>query len=179
MATILVTWELGGGLGHLVPLLPLVHGLCRRGHRVFAALKDLSRAAAVFGRDGVSYLQAPFRLGQVGNHIPRPRTFAHILHNVGFADAEELRTLAEAWRNLYDYVQPDLILFDHSPTGRRTERSDQSAGGNRRQADGTTVLGHARRGGPPVCRALRRLRSGRASGEGVPANRGACRVSVT
>jgi len=116
MATILVTWELGGGLGHLVPLRPLVQGLCQRGHRVFAALKDLSRAAAVFGRDGVCYLQAPFRLGQVGNHIPRPRTFAHILHNVGFADAEELRTLAEAWRNVYDYARPDLILFDHSPT---------------------------------------------------------------
>jgi hypothetical protein len=83
---------------------------------VFAALKDLSRAAAVFGRDGVSYLQAPFRLGRIDNHIQGPRTFAQILHNVGFADAEELRTLAEAWRNLYDYVQPDLTLFDHSPT---------------------------------------------------------------
>ena len=116
MATILVTWELGGGLGHLLPLEPLVRGLCDRGHRVVAALKDLSRAAGVFGRTGVSYLQAPFRLGRVSGHIQRPRTFAHVLHNVGFADAEELRTLAEAWRNLYEYVQPEVILFDHSPT---------------------------------------------------------------
>ena len=104
MARILVTWQLGGGLGHLVPLWPLVRGLCERGHRVFAALKDLSRAGAVFGRTGVSYLQAPFRLGRVESHIERPRTFAQILHNVAFGDVEELRTLGDAWRNLYDYV---------------------------------------------------------------------------
>ncbi|HUT10128.1 MAG TPA: hypothetical protein VMY42_06500 [Thermoguttaceae bacterium] len=116
MATVLVAWELGGGLGHLVPLLPLVRGLCERGHRVFAALKDLPRAGAVFDDAGVSFLQAPLRTGRVRNHIERPRTFAHILHNVGFSDSGELRTLAEAWRHLFDYVQPDLILFDHSPT---------------------------------------------------------------
>jgi hypothetical protein len=137
MATVLIAWELGGGLGHVVPLRPLVRGLCQRGHRVFAALKDLSRAAGVFGRDGVGYLQAPFRLGQVANHIPRPRTLAHILHNVGFGDAEELRTLAEAWRNLYDYVRPDLILFDHSPTALLAARQFASGGCHRRDAGAT------------------------------------------
>jgi hypothetical protein len=128
MATVLIAWELGGGLGHLVPLRPLVRGLCQRGHRVVAALKDLSRAAGVFGRDGVSYLQAPFRLGQVANHVPRPRTFAHILHNVGFGDAEELRTLAGAWSSLYDYVQADLILFDHSPAALLAARRSAPGG---------------------------------------------------
>lgn len=44
MATVLVTWELGGGLGHLLPLEPLVRGLSERGHRVAVALRDLSRA---------------------------------------------------------------------------------------------------------------------------------------
>jgi UDP:flavonoid glycosyltransferase YjiC (YdhE family) len=37
MATILLTWELGAGLGHLVNLLPLARGLLQRGHRVYAA----------------------------------------------------------------------------------------------------------------------------------------------
>ena len=43
-------------------------------------------------------------------------TFAQILHNCGFGDAAELATMAEAWRKLYDFVRPDLIIFDHAPT---------------------------------------------------------------
>jgi hypothetical protein len=39
MSIILLTWELGGGLGHLVNLLPLARGLSQRGNRVFAAIK--------------------------------------------------------------------------------------------------------------------------------------------
>lgn len=54
--------------------------------------------------------------GKGDSHIERPRTFAQILHNVAFGDVEELGTLGDAWRNLYDYVQPDLILFDHRAT---------------------------------------------------------------
>jgi UDP:flavonoid glycosyltransferase YjiC (YdhE family) len=42
-------------------------------------------------------------------------TFAHVLHNTGFADADELATLARAWRRIYETEQPDLILLDHSP----------------------------------------------------------------
>ena len=116
MATVLLTWELGLGLGHLTTLLPLAKGLCRGGHRVFAALRDLSRADKVFAGLELSYLQAPTKMRGNGNHIHPPRTFPHILHNIGFGDFDELRAMTEAWRNLYDYVQPDLIVFDHSPT---------------------------------------------------------------
>jgi hypothetical protein len=46
---VFLTWELGTGLGHLIDLLPLVQGLPQRGHRVFAAMQDLSKAERVFG----------------------------------------------------------------------------------------------------------------------------------
>jgi UDP:flavonoid glycosyltransferase YjiC (YdhE family) len=116
MATILLTWELGGGLGHLTQFLPLAHGLAQRGHRVFAALRHLPRAHAVLGRDLVRYLQAPTCIEPVRNEITPAMTFPHILHNIGFADEQGLITLVEAWRNLYEFVRPDLIIFDHSPT---------------------------------------------------------------
>ncbi|HKD35681.1 MAG TPA: hypothetical protein VKB78_02745, partial [Pirellulales bacterium] len=45
-----------------------------------------------------------------------PSTFAHILHNAGFGDPDELRPLVEAWESLYDLVQPDLLLAEHGPT---------------------------------------------------------------
>ena len=115
MATILLTWELGGGLGHLMNLRPIAAELPRRGHRVVAALRDLSLAHRVLGESGVVFLQAPFK-HQHMHEIQPCCTFAHILHNIGFSDVDELSTMLSAWKQLLDFVQPDLIVFDHSPT---------------------------------------------------------------
>ena len=116
MSTVLIAWELGAGLGHLVQLLPLAHGLARRGHRVFVALRDLSKAEQVFGARAVSFLQAPYKAGPPRSMVRPCVTFAHVMFNVGFGEVPELRTLSTAWQNLYKFVRPDLILFDHSPT---------------------------------------------------------------
>ena len=123
MATILLTWELGGGLGHLVNLLPLAKGLFERGHRVVAALRDLSRAEDVFGGVEVTYLQAPVINRPVFQIIEPVRNFAQLLFNNGFSDPAELKIMSRAWLNLYEYVRPDLIVFDHSPTALLAARS--------------------------------------------------------
>ncbi|HEX4000857.1 MAG TPA: hypothetical protein VHX65_20080 [Pirellulales bacterium] len=115
MATILLAWELGGGLGHLMNLRPIAIELPRRGHRVFAALRDLSQAHKIFGGSGVALLQAPFKHGRM-LEIQPCCTFAHILHNVGFSNVDELSTMVGAWRQIFEFVRPDLIVFDHSPT---------------------------------------------------------------
>ncbi len=116
MAKVLLAWELGAGLGHLMSILPFARELCRQGHQVFLALKDLSQAEKVFAGLDVSYLQAPTQTRTASYQILPPMTFGHILHNIGFGDARELRTRVEAWRHVYQYVKPDLIVFDHSPT---------------------------------------------------------------
>jgi len=79
-------------------------------------LRDLSKAGAVFGEKRFSFFQAPFRIGGPARAILPTLTYAHILHNVGFEDAQQLATLTAAWRQLYELVKPDLIIFDHSPT---------------------------------------------------------------
>jgi UDP:flavonoid glycosyltransferase YjiC (YdhE family) len=128
MASILLTWELGGGMGHLANLAPLARGLVERGHRVTAALADLSRAHRAFAGVPVAFLQAPLRARSAGRPESQARTFAHVLLDNGFAEAGQLRTLVEAWRNLFEFIRPDLIVFDHSPTallaarGRSTRR---------------------------------------------------------
>lgn len=116
MANILLTWEAGAGLGHLVNLRPFARHLTDGGHRVFAALQDLSRAQSVFQAAPVEFLQAPIRVRFGADQIRVPQTFAQILHNLSFSDARELAALTTAWRHLYSYVKPDLIVFDHSPT---------------------------------------------------------------
>lgn len=116
MARVLFVWELGAGLGHLMQMLPLIEGLGARGHTIFAALKDLSRVNRVFGRTRVSLLQAPTKTRPQDNLIRPGWIFAHILHNTGFSDLGELAAMVDAWRNIYESVQPDLTVFDHSPS---------------------------------------------------------------
>ena len=116
MAKVLLTWELGGGSGHLVNLRPFVCGLEAGGHKVFVALRHLSNGPNLLGGKAVSYLQAPYKSNVPRNVISMARTFAHILHNIGFGDAAELAALVDAWRSLIDWIGPDLIIFDHSPT---------------------------------------------------------------
>jgi UDP:flavonoid glycosyltransferase YjiC (YdhE family) len=101
-------------MGHLVKLQPLALELARRGHRVFLALRDLSRAKHLFPADDLTFLQAPYK--NDARHAIEPAfTFAQILHNSGFGDPDELAALVGAWQFIYRHVAPDLIVFDHSP----------------------------------------------------------------
>ena len=99
MATILLTWELGGGIGHLVRLAPIARGLVGRGHRVFAALRDLSRAKTIFGDCEVFLLQAPSKVVPATDRKLSPVIFAQMLYNIGFGD-ERARLLPQAIRVL-------------------------------------------------------------------------------
>lgn len=115
MATFLLTWELGQGLGHLVNLRPLAERLGKRGHRVTLALQDLSRAKLVFPWDAVELFQAPLKQWRAAAAGPT-LSFAHVLRENGFDGADKLAGLAEGWRSIIRRVQPEVILFDHSPT---------------------------------------------------------------
>ena len=81
--TILFVWELGGGLGHLMQMLPLAEDLVRAGHRVFVAFRDLDRAGPIYSVAGVSFLQAPIWLSGAAL-FARPMTYAQMLANCGY-----------------------------------------------------------------------------------------------
>jgi len=116
VARILFTWELGGGMGHVAPYLTLAKGLRQKGHEVAFSLRDLRLAEISLGAEDFAYFQAPVMLGTAENEIASPYTFAQILHNVGYGNLRLLTGLAKGWRNLFDTYQPDLVIFDHSPT---------------------------------------------------------------
>lgn len=116
MARILFTWELGGGMGHIGPYLPLLKGLRDKGHEVAFALRNLGTAHSALGKWDIPYFQAPVLLGQVADRIKQPHTFAQLLHNVGYVNRELLTGLAKGWQQLFKCYQPDLIAYDHSPT---------------------------------------------------------------
>jgi len=59
MAKILFVWELGGGFGHLARIQPIARELSDRGHQLFAAMSDVSRARRITGDIDIRILQAP------------------------------------------------------------------------------------------------------------------------
>jgi hypothetical protein len=78
MATVLLTWELGAGIGHLMNLRPIGEELVKRGHRVIAAVRFLSRAQEILGSAGITTV--------IGTHFQRyPQGI--VVYNLRVADA--------------------------------------------------------------------------------------------
>ncbi len=123
MARIMVALELGGGLGHMVPLVPIVRWLSQRGHDVTVAANDVAQASSYLDGFDVVCLQSPVRPVRSRDRVEELRSFAHVLESCGFADAHGLFARAEAWRNLLRLVEPDLVLIDHAPTALLASRA--------------------------------------------------------
>jgi UDP:flavonoid glycosyltransferase YjiC (YdhE family) len=114
MPTILITWELGGGLGHLHPVAALANAIASRGHHVVAALRT-SDSQRVRFPEGTVILQSP--LGDTESPLVRfPSCLAELLLNVGFADSNELQNRVAQWYAIFEDYRPDFIVCDHSPT---------------------------------------------------------------
>ena len=147
MSEVLFVWELGGGYGHLGHMLPLARQLRAAGHRVTFALKDLARARDTITEPEFRLLQAPVWL-PAPSGMPAPASYAEILLHFGFLEARYLRGLVEAWRALFTWVKPALVVFNHSPTA-------LLAAGDARFAKATIEQGFV---SPPHCVPLPPLR---------------------
>lgn len=126
MSRILLTWELGGALGHLVSLRPLAECFLKRGHQVLLAARSLAQVRHVLTDPRVTLLQAPWNNRRV-QLIKPVVTYADLLLNVGFSDEDSLGAHIEAWQNLYRLVEPNLLVCDHSPTALFAARGQRFA----------------------------------------------------
>lgn len=115
MRRILLCWELGAGLGHLIPLRAIAERMTRRGHAVSLVTCDVETAKFVFKGIRGEIFPAP-------RMAPKPccrgaSVFAHVLLNNGFDDIGGLQNRCDAWSDIFDVVRPSLAVFDHCPTG--------------------------------------------------------------
>ena len=122
MKSIMVSWELGGGLGHVANLRPIVEELVDRGHQVTVVAKNVSLSRSVLG-DDIPHISAP-KLSVRPNRVMRPTwTFSQVLYNEGLAEFASLSAGVAQWREIFRQVEPDVIIFDHSPTALLGARS--------------------------------------------------------
>ena len=116
MATVLCVWEQGGNLGHLTHLRRPIEAALQLGHRVVLAARELHRVPEVLAGLRIELLAAPFKQHVQPADQSAFLSFTHILARQCFSSVAELEMYLRAWRTIFDLVQPDLVLFEHSPT---------------------------------------------------------------
>ncbi len=116
MRTVLFTWEIGQGFGHVLPLLPIARTLKEQGNRVIFALRDVRAAGALLDREGFSVLQAPTHPDQFfPANGPQPQTMADVLAIFGFTSQQHLEGMAAAWKNILQLCKPDIVIASYAP----------------------------------------------------------------
>ena len=115
MARILIVWELGGGLGHALPLRALADQLQQRGHEVIVAARDLLKLQRAFVGNACTLMSAPFFPG-----LQLPPQQMNALSDVlwfesGGHSTETVRAQFRAWRGMVKLLRPDLIVTDAAP----------------------------------------------------------------
>lgn len=113
MSRTLLIWEWGAGLGHIAKLAGLGRALSQQDRGdIWYACKALHVMAPP---DLASRtLMAP-RLRPHVERIYKPRTFTDTLFNGGFGSVDTLNIAIRAWRDLYELVRPDLMVFEFAP----------------------------------------------------------------
>jgi UDP:flavonoid glycosyltransferase YjiC (YdhE family) len=118
LKTVLLAWELGAGLGHVVPLRWVAQRLIKAEVSVTAAVKSLS-AARLLAEIGVRVLQAPIWpvtfYSDAQRRAVSSATLIDSLAGFGLADPVVLSSLVAAWRELFALVKPDLVIADFAP----------------------------------------------------------------
>ncbi len=116
MPTIVFTWEIGHGFGHVMPLLPLARQLKQSGCKVIFALRDVRAAGHMLATEGFTVLQAPFHPDRfLRPQDKQPDSMADILALFGFADDDHLSSLRSAWTNLLTLCQADIVVASYAP----------------------------------------------------------------
>lgn len=116
MATVLCVWEQGGNLGHLSHLRRPIEAALQLGHRVVLAARELHRVPEALAGLPIELLPAPFKQHVPPTHQSAFQSLTHILALQCFSSVAELETYLRAWLSIFNLVQPELVLYEHSPT---------------------------------------------------------------
>lgn len=109
-------WELGGYLAHINRCATLATTSAKQGHHPFVLTRDVSRAWALPGLEGIDVLQAPVWQRRAKRLRRAPESLAEILLLHGYRRHQELGALVDAWIRLLRVVQADTMMADYAPT---------------------------------------------------------------
>lgn len=111
---LLFAWDLGANRGHVTQLLDLKPALLAAGFSIHAAVNRVRDFGQQLADEGVTVLQSPSSEPPPGPRLT-PLSLAHIFHNRGYADPDQMTGMVEAWRTLMQLTKARLILADGAP----------------------------------------------------------------
>lgn len=125
MARILLCWELGTDYQHLLSLQSVARFYAGRGYEVWVAGRDVAKLKRLFSDVKIHVVQAPFSdsTAELGLEKQAPRSYADFLRRAGYHHVDALSGLVSAWRALFNFIKPNLLLCDHAPTALLASRN--------------------------------------------------------
>ena len=120
MKTILLVSELGGGLGHIAPLLSVARRIqaktgSRSKTRMVLACQDAISCRKTFKDIPFAVVNAPVLEPNV-ELTSHSSSYAEILAKFGYSRKSVLSAAVSSWDDLFTITKADLIIADHSPT---------------------------------------------------------------
>lgn len=115
--TVLLACELGGGMGHVDPLLRLARGLAGLGHHPVLAVRNLGLAWPKVSQSTFPLMQAPVFYWQPfpSKALNYGYGYADTLARTGFLAEDTLLPMVRAWEELLHLLRPALVIADYSP----------------------------------------------------------------
>jgi hypothetical protein len=107
---------MGSNLGHLTNLKLFVDAAIEQGHKVSLAIRELQNVTTIFDSKTIKLYQAPHIRRQKQSYSQPIVSFSQLIHRQVFTNEQELTGLYLAWNSLFDAVNPDLVVYDHSPS---------------------------------------------------------------
>lgn len=115
MSHLLVGWELGHGMGHIMPLRMLAEALIKKGHRLTFIVRDVAAAQKALEGLQVTWFQTP-QVTYRPWELSRTDCFSQLLGNVGFRDPDKLASTVTGWRSLLAELKPDAAVLEFAPS---------------------------------------------------------------
>jgi hypothetical protein len=112
---LMIGWELGHGMGHIMPLRMLADTLLERGHELSFVVRDVSAAQKALADLPVTWVQAPQVVYQPWE-MTRTDCYSQLLGNIGFRERDKLMSTVSGWRALIQSIQPDAALLEFAPS---------------------------------------------------------------
>jgi UDP:flavonoid glycosyltransferase YjiC (YdhE family) len=119
---ILLAWELGAALGHVMGFRHLIEGFLEKGCKVTVVARNLVSVEEVLRDLDISYYQSPIFLTEKRDRLPATHSYSDIIYDLGYASQDALTGLVNGWKNLFILLKPDLVVCDHSPSALITAR---------------------------------------------------------
>lgn len=116
MARIAFCWELGRGLGHVVPHLDLIRRLVARGDEVVFLAQDPARVASVFQHRNFSVRPLAHGFTPLANRMRDADSYPQVLFNSGFHEPRVLHARLVDVIATLESTAPDAIVCDYAPS---------------------------------------------------------------